>query len=118
MMNAPTKSALVAAVVGLLTLPSLGWAQAIDFSGTWSFDAAKSTGRPEPVSLAGGEAPEINAEGRVGGRGGRGGRGAPADGAPAEGAQAGCAQGGGGRAGRPVDAFRLVIKQTASTAGR
>lgn len=102
MMKTSTKCALVAAVAGLLTLPSMGWAQATDFSGTWSFDAAKSTGKPEPVSLAGGESPEVTEEGRIGGGGGGRGRGAALAGA----------QPAGGRAARAVDAFRLVIKQT------
>lgn len=93
--NASMKYALAATVACLLALPSLGWAQTADFSGTWTFDPAKSNGKPEPVSLAGGESPEVTAEGRVGG------------GAAAVGAQPA-----GGRAARPVDFFRLVIKQT------
>ncbi len=104
-MKASIKYALAAAVVSLLALPSVGRAQAPDLSGTWTFDAAKSTGRPEPVSLAGGESPEVAEDGRVGGGGGGGGR------AGAAAAAAG-GQPAGGRAARPVDFFKLVIKQT------
>lgn len=93
--NASMKYALAATVVCLLALPSPGWAQTVDFAGTWTFDPAKSKGKPEPVSLAGGESPEVTADGRIGGP------------AAAVGAQPA-----GGRAARPVDAFRLVIKQT------
>ncbi len=61
------KRALVAVVAGVLTLPLIAAAQSApaDFSGTWTPDQAKSPGKPEPVSLAGGESPEIRDDGRV-----------------------------------------------------
>jgi len=81
-------------VVCGLAMPGVARAQTPDLSGTWMFDQAKSQGRPEPVSLAGGESPEVTAEGRIGGGGGGGGQAA------------------GGRDSKAVDPFRLVIKQT------
>src|SRR5581483_11888469 len=72
-----------------------------DFSGAWMFDAAKSNGKPEPVSLAGGEAPDVAPDGQVAGGRGRAGGG-------------GAGQRGGGRAAaaKPLDFYRLVIKPT------
>lgn len=96
-MNASMKCALAAVAAGVLALPLIGRAQTTDYSGSYSFDAAKSMGKPEPVSLAGGESPEVAEDGRVGG----GGAGAAGGGQPA-----------GGRAARPVDFFKLVVKQT------
>lgn len=96
-MKASIKYVLAATAVCLLALPSTGWAQTADFSGSWAFDQAKSMGKPEPVSLAGGESPEVAADGRVGG---------------GAAAAAGGGQPAGGREARPVDFFRLVIKQT------
>lgn len=92
---------LAVAAVALLGMAPAAVAQVTDFSGTWSFDAAKSTGKPEPVSLAGGEAPEVTSDGRVG-----------AGGIPGGGNFA--LQPAGGRNAKEVDAFRLVIKQTPS----
>lgn len=61
------KRALAAVVAGVLTLPLIARAQSgpTDFSGSWTFDQAKSTGKPAPVSLAGGESPELKDDGRV-----------------------------------------------------
>jgi hypothetical protein len=83
-----------------LGMPPVARAQTTDFSGTWAFDAGKSTGKPEPVSLAGGESPDVVSATR-------GGQGAGNAGAfPAQPA--------GGREAKPVDVFRLVIKQAPS----
>ena len=94
-----SKGVLLAAVVASgLSMPLIGQAQITNFSGTWTFDATKSTGKPETVSLAGGEAPDV-----VGSR--RGGNDQRAalglGGQPA-----------GGRESKPPDPFRLVIKQS------
>lgn len=97
-----SKYVLLAAVVACgLTMPLISQAQTADFSGTWAFDPSKSLGKPETVSLAGGEAPEIASDGRIGG-GGRGNAG-NVGGQPA-----------GGREAKPIDAFRVVIKQSPS----
>ena len=88
---------VMAAVVACgLTLPPVSQAQTADFSGTWMFDPSKSVGKPETVSLAGGEAPEVAPDGRIGGAAA-----ANAGGQPA-----------GGRDAKPIDAFRQVIKQS------
>ena len=93
------KYALLAAVVAFgLTMPLVSLAQTADFSGTWAFDPSKSQGKPETVSLAGGEAPEVASDGRIGGGGGNAAGGQPA----------------GGREAKPIDAFRQVIKQSPS----
>ena len=61
------KYVVMAAVVACgLTLPPVSQAQTADFSGTWMFDPSKSVGKPETVSLAGGEAPEVAPDGRIG----------------------------------------------------
>jgi hypothetical protein len=80
------------------SLSVIGSAQTTDFSGTWEFNTKASQGLPEPVSLAGGEAPAVEANGRV------------SDGGFAALAAAAGFQLGTGKA---VDAFRLVIKQSA-----
>ncbi len=109
-MMASTKYALAAGIVaGCLVLPSTGWAQVTDFSGTWRFDETKSTTTPELVAVGGSEGTAVNRGGRAGGGGGAGGGGA----APAAGAARG-GGGGGGRAARTVDTNRMVIKQTAT----
>ncbi len=87
------KYALATAVVGCLAVPSIGSAQTADFTGTWTYDAAKSTGVPELVSIGGSEG--TAARGRAAGT-------APGAVPPA----------GRGRAARTVDSNRLVIKQT------
>ncbi len=93
------KYVVMAAVVACgFTLPLVSQAQTTDFSGTWMFDPSKSVGKPETVSLAGGEAPEVAPDGRIGGAGA-----ANAGGQPA-----------GGREAKPIDAFRQVIKQSPS----
>lgn len=98
MIKASMKYALAAAVAGCLALPSIGWAQATDFSGTWRFDESKSTTKPELVSVGG-------SEGTVVARAGAGA--APGGAAPPP------PPGGRGRA-RVVDSNRMVIKQTAT----
>jgi len=91
------KYVVMAAVVACgLTLPLVSQAQTTDFSGTWMFDPSKSVGKPETVSLAGGEAPEVAPDGRIGGGGGGNAGG----------------QAAGGREAKPIDAFRQVIKQS------
>jgi hypothetical protein len=93
-----SKYVLLAAVVAFgWTMPAVSLAQTTDFSGTWNFDPSKSQGKPETVSLAGGEAPEVASDGRIGGGGGN----ANLGGQPA-----------GGREAKPIDAFRQVIKQS------
>src|SRR5262245_13558490 len=81
-----------------LGLAQVARAQNTDFTGTYNFDQAKSQGKPEPVSLAGGEAPEVTSEGQFAAGGGGG----------AFGAQAA-----GGRQGAAPNPLRLVIKQSA-----
>jgi hypothetical protein len=90
---------LTAVVAGGLSMPLGAWAQTTNFTGTWTFDASKSTGKPETVSLAGGEAPDVTGSGRGGGGGGGG---------------FGGAQPAGGRQAKPPDPLRLVIKQSTS----
>ena len=92
---------LAAALACGLAVPRVSQAQTPDFSGTWMFDPSKSVGKPETVSLAGGEAPEVAPDGRIGGGGG--GNAGNLGGQPA-----------GGREAKPIDAFRQVIKQSPS----
>ena len=101
-MMASAKYAVAAATVaGCLALPSTGWAQATDFSGTWRFDEAKSTSTPELVAVGGSEGTAV-ARGRAAGAAPGG---APPPPAPGR-------AGGGGRAVRAVDTNRMIIKQT------
>jgi hypothetical protein len=94
------KYVLCAAAVAFgVSMSVVSRAQTTNLAGTWEFQPSMSQGKPEPVSLAGGESPEVTAEGRVG-RGGGGGGGAFG------------AQAAGGRQARAVDEFRMVIKQT------
>jgi hypothetical protein len=81
------KKTLAVALTAALALPVMAWAQAkADFSGTWTFDEAKSDPAP-----------------------GGGGGGAAGGGAAAPPGGGGGGRGGGGRGGAP--ASKLVIKQ-------